>query len=108
MAAKRVELLKAVVPKLSQLALLAPPESQGSVVTESVSAGKLLGVQVVMMSVRNPADVDRAFAAMPAARVQGSSSIFPCGSTMPRSCNRPCGAGCRRFRPSGSSSTRVA
>ena len=71
MAAKRVEFLKAVVPKLSQLALLAPPESQGSVVTEAVGAGKLLAVQVVMLSVRNAADVDRAFAAMPAARVQG-------------------------------------
>lgn len=71
MAVKRIEFLKAVAPKVSQVALLAPPQSQGTVVTETVGAGQVLGVQVITMSVRNAADVDRSFAAMPAARVDG-------------------------------------
>jgi putative tryptophan/tyrosine transport system substrate-binding protein len=71
MAAKRVEFLNAVIPGLSQVALLAPPQSLGTVVTETVAAGHALGVRVVTMPVRNADEVDRAFAAMPGARVQG-------------------------------------
>jgi putative ABC transport system substrate-binding protein len=71
MAVKRIEFLKVVLPKVSHVALLAPPQSQGTVVTETVGAGQVLGVQVITMSVRDAADVDRSFAAMPAAGVEG-------------------------------------
>ena len=71
MAVKRVEFLKAVVPSLSHVAVLAPPESQGTVLTETRTAGQALGVQVVAMSVRNAADVDRSFAAMAAGNIDG-------------------------------------
>lgn len=71
MQTKRVELLTTIVPKLSHVALLAPPQSFGSAVTETVAAGQALGVKIVTMSVHNTTDIDRAFAAMPGAHVQG-------------------------------------
>lgn len=71
MAVKRVEFLKAALPRLSHVALLAPPQSIGNVVTETEAAGRSLGVKVSTMQVRNADDVDRAFAAMPAAKVHG-------------------------------------
>lgn len=71
MAVKRVEFLKAVAPRMSHVALLAPPQSVGTVVTESVGAGRSLGVKVTLMQVRSAEEIDRAFALMPAAHVDG-------------------------------------
>src|SRR4030095_3058146 len=60
--AKRIELLKELVPNLSRVALLhnmgnpaAPPEWE-----ETKTAARSLGVQAELLAVRGPGDLDRA------------------------------------------------
>jgi putative ABC transport system substrate-binding protein len=59
-AAKRVEFLHAIVPKASQLVLLAAPTASTSMVSASENAGRALGVRVHTMRIRNAGDVTRA------------------------------------------------
>jgi putative ABC transport system substrate-binding protein len=72
LAAKRVDLLKQLIPQLSRLALLRNPDNRGSTLMGRVveSAAKTLGVTVQMVGVRSPKDLDAAFVAMKNARVE--------------------------------------
>jgi putative ABC transport system substrate-binding protein len=58
--AKRIELLKAVVPKVARLGVVYNPEDQGSPVhLDSVrEAARMLGMVIVPMPVKRPADFD--------------------------------------------------
>jgi putative ABC transport system substrate-binding protein len=71
MIAKRVEFLKALVPRLSHVSYLANAESTRRSVIEVETAGRILGVQVATTLVRDSREVDRAFSDMRQARVGG-------------------------------------
>ena len=64
--AKRLELLKEVVPKLSRVALLQNPDNPASAaqLREAEAAARALGVQPQTLEARNPQEIEGAFAAM--------------------------------------------
>jgi putative ABC transport system substrate-binding protein len=70
-AVKRLEFFKAIVPKLSHVANLTTPEAARTAVTETESAGRTLGVQVITTVVHNSSELDHAFSTMRAAHVGG-------------------------------------
>jgi putative tryptophan/tyrosine transport system substrate-binding protein len=70
-AAKRVEFLKSIVPKLSHLAHLVTPDIVSATVTQTEAAGRSLGVQVITTVVRNSGEVDQAFSTMRERHVGG-------------------------------------
>ncbi len=70
-AAKRVELLKAIVPNLSHVAQLTTRDVARAVVTETEAAGRTLGVRVITTVVSNSNEVEHAFSSMRDARVGG-------------------------------------
>ena len=65
-AGKQLELLKETVPKVSQVAVLWNPTTQGSALAlrEAETAARALGVEVQPLEARNLSDFDGAFAAM--------------------------------------------
>jgi len=80
---KRLELLLQVVPKVSRLAQLVDETSLGTVLigTGTKAAAASVGVQLQALGVRDPVDLDRAFAVMKEARaealiVESSSMLF--------------------------------
>ena len=64
--AKRLELLKEVVPKLSRVALLQNPDNPASAaqLREAEAAARALRVQPQTLEARNPQEIEGAFAAM--------------------------------------------
>ena len=68
---KRLELLKAVVPKMSKVAYLATPSTPRVLVDVTEAAGRTLGVQVDVVMVRDPSQIESAFAEMTRGRVNG-------------------------------------
>jgi putative ABC transport system substrate-binding protein len=70
-AAKRVEFLKAIAPKLSHVAYLTTGEAARAAVTETESAGRTLSVQVITTVVSNSREVEHAFSSMLGAHVGG-------------------------------------
>jgi putative ABC transport system substrate-binding protein len=68
---KQLEVLKEVVPNVSQVALLWNPDNPGSApqVREAEVAVRALGVQLHMLEARGPQEIDSAFAAMTSERV---------------------------------------
>jgi putative ABC transport system substrate-binding protein len=64
--AKRLELLKEVVPKVSRVALLQNPDNPASAaqLREAEAAARALGVQPQTLEARNPQEIEGAFAAM--------------------------------------------
>jgi putative ABC transport system substrate-binding protein len=70
-AAKRLEFLKTIVPRLSHVSHLLMTEQTRRAVTETEAAGQTLGVQVTAMPIRNASELDRAFASMLRAHVGG-------------------------------------
>lgn len=68
---KHLELLKEIVPKLSRVAVVIDPRSPYYAVNrqELDSAGRALGLTLLVHEVREPADVERAFAEMVGQRV---------------------------------------
>jgi putative tryptophan/tyrosine transport system substrate-binding protein len=70
-AAKRVEYLKAIVPKLSHVMVLEQPEGSRAVVTQSEAAGRILRMRVTSTAIRTPGDIEQAFLAMRSAGVGG-------------------------------------
>jgi putative ABC transport system substrate-binding protein len=70
-AAKRVEFLKAIVPKLSHVAHLEAPDAARRMVAETEAAGRTLGVRVINLFVRNPRDLNSAFSTVRSERVDG-------------------------------------
>lgn len=68
---KHLELLKEIVPKLARVAVVIDPRSPYYAVNrqELDSAGRALGLTLLVHEVREPADVERAFAEMVGQRV---------------------------------------
>jgi putative tryptophan/tyrosine transport system substrate-binding protein len=63
---KRLELLKEVVPKVSRVAVLQHPDNPASapMLREVEARARALRVRLQILGVRNPAEIDSAFAAM--------------------------------------------
>jgi putative ABC transport system substrate-binding protein len=78
LAGKRLELLKEVIPKLKQVAILANPQHAGeqSELRASQAAAKSLGLAVDYHQVRNEAEIDQALAAMLKSRSE-AMDMFP-------------------------------
>ena len=72
LGAKQIELLKAVLPRLSRLALLVNPTNAGNAaVLRNFEAGaKIVGVSIQQFDAQTPEAIDRAFTAMAAARME--------------------------------------
>jgi putative ABC transport system substrate-binding protein len=72
LAAKRLELLKEIVPKLSRLAVLWHPDAIGSTLSwkESQLAAREQGLQLQSLEVRDPEDLEGAFQAASKERAQ--------------------------------------
>jgi putative ABC transport system substrate-binding protein len=73
--AKHLELLKEIVPGLSRVAVVIDPRSPIYATNrrELAAAARALGLTLLIHEVREPADVERAFAEMPA---QGAAAVF--------------------------------
>jgi len=78
LAGKRLELLKEVMPKLRQVAILANPQHAGeqSELRASETAAKSLGLAIDYHQVRNEAEIDNALAAMLKSRSE-AMDMFP-------------------------------
>jgi putative ABC transport system substrate-binding protein len=74
-AGKLLELLKEAVPEASRVAALVNPEGSVLAQREVEAAAKVLGVQLQLLDVRDPKDLDRAFQAATAARAQAVITI---------------------------------
>ena len=81
LAAKRLELLKDVVPGLSRVAMMWNPDIRGAVLVykETESAARSLRLQLQSVEVSRADDFDRAFAALTAARAE---ALMIVGSTL--------------------------
>jgi len=75
--AKRIELLREIVPGLQRVAALYNPNDQGAPthLKYTEDAGKALGVRVLPLEVRAPSDYDNAFAPL-AAKPVGGLAMF--------------------------------
>jgi putative ABC transport system substrate-binding protein len=73
LAAKRLELLREVAPRVSRVGLLGNPTHPTSLreLAEVQAATKALGLQLTSVEVRTTADLERAFATLTNARVAG-------------------------------------
>jgi len=72
LTSKRLELLKAIAPAMSRVSFLANRSTPKRFVTEIEAAGRVLGLQVNNpVMVEDAGELDRAFAAMAKARVDG-------------------------------------
>jgi len=73
LSGKRIEILKEVVPKLAQVAVLYPSNASNSPpVAQTTAAARKLGVQLQLLEVRTPNDLERAFQAA----VRGGASAL--------------------------------
>jgi putative tryptophan/tyrosine transport system substrate-binding protein len=72
LAGKHLELLREVVPKISQVAVLGNPANPGTVaqLREAKAAAQALGLQLHVVEARGPSELDRAFAAMTSAHAE--------------------------------------
>ena len=70
---KQLEMLKAVVPRVSRVAVLQNPDQQGHVraVPEARDAARALGIELHGVKARNAPEIDTAFAAMASRRMGG-------------------------------------
>jgi putative ABC transport system substrate-binding protein len=68
---KRLELLKAIVPRLTHVSQLVGPGVAQRVMTETEAAGRALGIQVTSLTVRDSEDLDSAFSAVRRAQSGG-------------------------------------
>ena len=75
---KRLELLKEIVPKLSDVAVLWNPQSASATLnwTENQQPARQLGIQLHSLEVRSPNELDKAFEAAIGARA-GALAILP-------------------------------
>jgi putative ABC transport system substrate-binding protein len=109
LASKRLELLKAAVPRASRIALLVPDDDSARLqVEETRQAAASLGVELVVVTVRGK-EYSRAFAAIVAERPGHSSSARTSTSspTARRSSSSPPDIGCPRCT-NGASRLRMA
>jgi putative tryptophan/tyrosine transport system substrate-binding protein len=70
-AAKRIELLQAVLPKSARVVLLAAPAASHSMVSATETAGRAMGLQVSTQRIRDAGDVARALTPGPSERIDG-------------------------------------
>ena len=70
---KELELLKAVAPKVSRVAVLQNPNNAGHALTlrQAEGAARALGVQLQVLKARTPSEIEAAFAAMSSQRAGG-------------------------------------
>jgi putative ABC transport system substrate-binding protein len=70
---KQLEMLKAIAPKISRVAILLNPSQGGHrlAVRQAESAVRALGVQLQVLEARTASEIDAAFAAMASQRVGG-------------------------------------
>jgi ABC-type uncharacterized transport system substrate-binding protein len=70
---KQLEMLKAVAPKVSRVAVLQNPDqpSHASAVRQAADPARALGVQLQVLKARTPAEIEAAFAAMSSQRAGG-------------------------------------
>ena len=75
---KQFQLLKGVVPEVSRVAILRHPDNAASpaLLREAEAAARILGVRLQTLAVRNPQEIDSAFAAMTRERA-GALLITP-------------------------------
>ena len=75
--AKRLELLKEVVPKVSRVAFLTNPDNPASArfLREAEAAARALGVRLQTLEARNPQEIDSAFAVM--TRERAGALLYP-------------------------------
>jgi putative ABC transport system substrate-binding protein len=80
LSAKRLELLKETVPRVSRIAVLSTPDYPLPVKTETLkemeAVARALGVQLQFLEVRGPNDFDSAFGAMRKERA-GAFTVLP-------------------------------
>jgi putative tryptophan/tyrosine transport system substrate-binding protein len=78
LAGKRLELLKEMVPKLSDVAVLWNPQSASATLNwkENQQPARQLGIQLHSLEVRSPNELDKAFEAATRARA-GALAILP-------------------------------
>ncbi len=80
LSAKRLELLKETVPRVSRIAVLSTPDYPLPVKAETLkemeAAARALGVQLQLLEVRGPNDFDSAFGAMSRERA-GAFTVLP-------------------------------
>ena len=71
LAAKRLELMKDILPKLSRIAVLRNPANPSGVLQyrDTQAAAKTFGITPQLYDVHSPAEVENAFKAMPNAKV---------------------------------------
>jgi putative ABC transport system substrate-binding protein len=74
LSTKRLELLKEISPRIRRVAVLWNPDISMPVFTETKIAAQALGMQLASLEVRNPSDIDGAFAAMTKKR---PDALFP-------------------------------
>ena len=72
---KQLEMLKAIVPKVSRVAVLQNPvthrDTHGGVLRQVEGSARGLGVQLLVFEARTPSEIDTAFGAMSSQRVDG-------------------------------------
>jgi putative ABC transport system substrate-binding protein len=72
---KQLEMLKAIVPKVSRVAVLQNPvthrDTHGGVLRQVEGSARGLGVQLLLFEARTPSEIDAAFVAMGSQRVDG-------------------------------------
>lgn len=73
-AAKRLELLKEVFPRIRRVALLVHPDNLGTI-PATETAAKVLNLELQRFAVRHPDELERAFAAMSKQRVEAVSIV---------------------------------
>jgi putative ABC transport system substrate-binding protein len=73
LASKRLELLKEVAPRVSELAFVWNPDHPDNELREAERAGRALGIRLHLVPVRGPADVDAAFSAI---REAGADALY--------------------------------
>ena len=72
---KQLEMLKAIVPKVSRVAVLQNPvthrDTHGGVLRQLEGSARGLGMQLLVFEARTPSEIDAAFVAMSSQRVDG-------------------------------------
>jgi putative ABC transport system substrate-binding protein len=75
---KQLELLKEVVPKVSRVALLGPADFAVVMIQHAADAARALGISLQPLEVRDPSEIDHAFATM--TREQAGALIVLAGT----------------------------
>ncbi len=80
LAGKRLELLKQLIPRASRIAFLHDPDNRASLLRDTESSAKSMGVVVLRFDARRPGDLENAFLAMkhsrPDAVIFGENTLF--------------------------------